>query len=156
MASNLHQTPASTRDPPRIRPIAIQLHGPTPFSNDNTPSRHTLQQSTMLMKPSRKFYLDMTVGLAILVHLLETTLHVMVAIFGIGVGVGLILGDSFRASPSSSSVPAGLVHSHTSNSHAGSSASWRRSVTNDNRPTTTTSTPFNSPPPEILNGLPAQ
>ena len=50
-----------------------------------------------MLKPNRKKYLDITLGLTILAHLLETTLHAVVAIFGIGVGVGLIIGDSFRS-----------------------------------------------------------
>ena len=37
------------------------------------------------------------IALSVVAYLLETTMNAALAIFGIGVGVGLVLGDSFRA-----------------------------------------------------------
>jgi hypothetical protein len=105
-----------------------------------------------MLKPSRKYYLDITFGLVILVHLLETTMHAIVAIFGVGVGVGLILGDSFRAT-----VSGNMDHETYESNHNASSAgspSCQRSATNidlrrSDRPLATSD-------PLVLGGLPPQ
>jgi hypothetical protein len=97
MASSLEATPRSNED----RDDVLAPNGPQqqqePLASSSFHSIPSRRQSSVL-KPSRIYYLDITFGLAILVHLLEVTLHAIVAIFGIGVGVGLILGDTVRTS----------------------------------------------------------
>ena len=92
----------SNLPPPPPPPLPTTSNHASDRSTSVQPQPHQqVQQSTTShpepLKPHPKFYLDITLGLTVLAHLLETTLHAVVAIFGIGVGVGLILGDSFRS-----------------------------------------------------------
>jgi len=55
------------------------------------------QKTLFVLRPVHR-YLDLVcICLSVLAYLLETTMNAALAIFGIGVGVGLVLGDSFRA-----------------------------------------------------------
>jgi hypothetical protein len=101
-----------------------------------------------MLKPPRKFYVDITLGLTILTQLLETTLHVVVAIFGIGVGVGLILGDSFR-----STVPANLENSAQVLNHGSFSTSFGG---RDNIDSPISGSTLSMSSVVILDGLPPQ
>jgi hypothetical protein len=95
-----------------------------------------------MLKPNRKKYLDITLGLTILAHLLETTLHAVVAIFGIGVGVGLILGDTFR-----SNIPAvTLTVDGRSRSSNDGNAAMRTSPSASSIESPTFNVPNNLPP----------
>ena len=56
------------------------------------------QKSLFVLRPVVHRYADLVcIGISVLAYLLETTMNAALAIFGIGVGVGLVLGDSFRA-----------------------------------------------------------
>jgi hypothetical protein len=51
----------------------------------------------LVLRPAHRYVDLVCIALSVLAYLLETTLNAALAIFGIGVGVGLVLGDSFRA-----------------------------------------------------------
>jgi hypothetical protein len=51
----------------------------------------------LVLRPVHRYADLVCIALSVLAYLLETTLNAALAIFGIGVGVGLVLGDSFRA-----------------------------------------------------------
>jgi hypothetical protein len=51
----------------------------------------------LVLRPVHRYADLVCIALSALAYLLETTLNAALAIFGIGVGVGLVLGDSFRA-----------------------------------------------------------
>lgn len=55
------------------------------------------QKSLFVLRPVHRYVDLVCIGLSVLAYLLETTMNAALAIFGIGVGVGLVLGDSFRA-----------------------------------------------------------
>lgn len=55
------------------------------------------QKSLFVLRPVHRYADLVCIGLSVLAYLLETTMNAALAIFGIGVGVGLVLGDSFRA-----------------------------------------------------------
>ncbi len=60
-------------------------------------STTTSRKAVSVFRPVRK-YLDLVcIAVSVLCYWLETTMNAALAIFGIGVGVGLVLGDSFRA-----------------------------------------------------------
>ena len=55
------------------------------------------RKALFVLRPVHK-YLDLVcIALSVVAYLFETTMNAALAIFGIGVGVGLVLGDSFRA-----------------------------------------------------------
>lgn len=55
------------------------------------------RKSLFVLRPIHKYADLVCIGISVLAYLLETTMNAALAIFGIGVGVGLVLGDSFRA-----------------------------------------------------------
>lgn len=55
------------------------------------------QKPMFVLRPVHKYIDIVCICISVLAYLLETTLNAALAIFGIGVGVGLVLGDSFRA-----------------------------------------------------------
>lgn len=55
------------------------------------------RKSLFVLRPVHRYVDLVCIGLSVLAYLLETTMNAALAIFGIGVGVGLVLGDSFRA-----------------------------------------------------------
>lgn len=55
------------------------------------------QKSLFVLRPVQRYQDLVCIGLSVMAYLLETTMNAALAIFGIGVGVGLVLGDSFRA-----------------------------------------------------------
>lgn len=55
------------------------------------------QKPMFVLRPVNKYIDIVCICISVLAYLLETTLNAALAIFGIGVGVGLVLGDSFRA-----------------------------------------------------------
>lgn len=55
------------------------------------------QKSLFVLRPVHRYVDLVCISLSVLAYLLETTMNAALAIFGIGVGVGLVLGDSFRA-----------------------------------------------------------
>jgi hypothetical protein len=109
-------TPSSSSDEnlPTSRSNQLRPSSPPLARTEISAPNNTTQQS-VLFDERNKFasvnkYLDLTIGITILAHFLETTLHAAlnaaITIFGLGVGVGLILGDSCRAA-----VP-GSNHNH--------------------------------------------
>lgn len=158
MASDLEATPRPTEDrddvlapngPQQLRQQQQQQDFLTSFSFHSIPS---LRQSSVL-KPSRIYYLDITFGLAILVHLLEVTLHAIVAVFGIGVGVGLILGDTVRTSVPTSMSSNSSSYASTGNSNATLSGPHDHHHQGIIRPHQQSAHSMDS---VILGGLPAQ
>jgi hypothetical protein len=88
--------------------LSTSITNSTQNNNPTTQQQQQQQQQPTIFFVDKSFklasvnkYLDMTIGITILAHFLETTLHAAlnaaITIFGIGVGVGLILGDSCRA-----------------------------------------------------------
>lgn len=60
-------------------------------------STTTSRKALFVFRPVHK-YLDLVcIALSVVAYLFETTMNAALAIFGIGVGVGLVLGDSCRA-----------------------------------------------------------
>mmetsp|Transcript_19546 Transcript_19546/g.48682 ORF Transcript_19546/g.48682 Transcript_19546/m.48682 type:complete len:190 (+) Transcript_19546:209-778(+) len=55
------------------------------------------RKSLFVLRPVHKYVDLVCICISVLAYLLETTMNAALAIFGIGVGVGLVLGDSFRA-----------------------------------------------------------
>ena len=55
------------------------------------------RKSLFILRPVHRYVDLVCISLSVLAYLLETTMNAALAIFGIGVGVGLVLGDSFRA-----------------------------------------------------------
>lgn len=55
------------------------------------------RKSLFVLRPVHKYADLVCIALSVFAYLLETTMNAALAIFGIGVGVGLVLGDSFRA-----------------------------------------------------------
>ncbi|VEU35374.1 unnamed protein product [Pseudo-nitzschia multistriata] len=55
------------------------------------------KKSLFFLRPVHRYADLVCIALSVFAYLLETTLNAALAIFGIGVGVGLVLGDSFRA-----------------------------------------------------------
>jgi hypothetical protein len=55
------------------------------------------RKALFVLRPVHRYVDLVCIGLSVLAYLLETTMNAALAIFGIGVGVGLVLGDSFRA-----------------------------------------------------------
>ena len=55
------------------------------------------RKSLFVLRPVHRYVDLVCISLSVLAYLLETTMNAALAIFGIGVGVGLVLGDSFRA-----------------------------------------------------------
>jgi hypothetical protein len=110
--------------------LSTSIPNNTPNNNPTTQQQQQQQQQPTVFFVDKSFklasvnkYLDITIGITILAHFLETTLHAAlnaaITIFGIGVGVGLILGDSCRAA----AVLASSNHHHQSLAGVSSSSS---------------------------------
>jgi len=100
------------QDPHRQRQLAEEEEEPDVFQ----PATNTTmsQKSLFVLRPIHRYVDLVCIGLSVLAHLLETTMNAALAIFGIGVGVGLVLGDSFRATlPLLPSVQASQQQQHT-------------------------------------------
>lgn len=60
-------------------------------------SSSLVRKSLFVLRPVHRYVDLVCICLSVVAYLLETTMNAALAIFGIGVGVGLVLGDSFRA-----------------------------------------------------------
>eukprot|EP00536_Pseudo-nitzschia_multiseries_P005395 jgi/Psemu1/12487/gm1.12487_g len=76
------------------------------------------RKSLLVLRPVHKYVDLVCICLSVVAYLLETTMNAALAIFGIGVGVGLVLGDSFRAAlPLLPSVQAQQQQQHQQHHH---------------------------------------
>jgi len=108
--SNFYNNNASTAEMQQQQQIGVnrrqqqqqqqqhqQLEILPPQQQQQQQQQQTKDKLVLGLRPVHRYADLVCIGLSLLAYLLETTLNAALAIFGIGVGVGLVLGDSFRA-----------------------------------------------------------